>query len=198
MPLAFESLSHGTITFGFFNIESDMLLCERTFLFAGDFCRYLTELAGHAGQKAYHEKWPVQVIDNPEDVGDLMGAIHGIRFTGFMGALYRRFPFPRRPEDFKQNPEGFRTRSAVADLIAAYARPQEISVSVPVAGETVDLGIYRFSREQFQALIAYVWRGGYPRWKDGTRPSYVLEMRDKITQNRRGVFEGIVFSDSGG
>jgi hypothetical protein len=26
MPLAFESLSHGTIAFGFFNIESDMLL----------------------------------------------------------------------------------------------------------------------------------------------------------------------------
>jgi hypothetical protein len=34
MPLAFESLSHGTIAFGFFNIESDMLLLDRYFLFA--------------------------------------------------------------------------------------------------------------------------------------------------------------------
>lgn len=41
MPLAFESLSHGTIAFGFFNIESDMLLCDRYFLFADEFCRYV-------------------------------------------------------------------------------------------------------------------------------------------------------------
>ena len=34
MPLAFESLSHGTIAFGFFNIESDMLILDRYFLFA--------------------------------------------------------------------------------------------------------------------------------------------------------------------
>jgi len=37
MPLAFESLSHGTIAFGFFNIASDMLLLEHYFLFATDF-----------------------------------------------------------------------------------------------------------------------------------------------------------------
>ena len=30
MPLAFESLSHGTIAFGFFNIDSDMLLLEKS------------------------------------------------------------------------------------------------------------------------------------------------------------------------
>ncbi|MGD2186296.1 MAG: hypothetical protein PVI71_09215 [Desulfobacterales bacterium] len=31
MPLAFESLSHGSIAFGFFNIETDMLLLENYF-----------------------------------------------------------------------------------------------------------------------------------------------------------------------
>jgi hypothetical protein len=31
MPLAFESLNHGTIAFGFFNIDSDMLLLEKYF-----------------------------------------------------------------------------------------------------------------------------------------------------------------------
>ncbi len=31
MPLSFESRSHGPVAFGFFNIESDMLLLERTF-----------------------------------------------------------------------------------------------------------------------------------------------------------------------
>lgn len=33
MPLSFESRSHGPVAFGFFNIESDMLLLERTFFF---------------------------------------------------------------------------------------------------------------------------------------------------------------------
>lgn len=32
MPLAFDTLSHGTIAFGFFNIDSDMLLLEQYFL----------------------------------------------------------------------------------------------------------------------------------------------------------------------
>ena len=30
MPLAFDSISHGSIAFGFFNIESDMLLLDLT------------------------------------------------------------------------------------------------------------------------------------------------------------------------
>jgi hypothetical protein len=34
MPLSFESRSHGPVAFGFFNIESDMLLLERTFFSA--------------------------------------------------------------------------------------------------------------------------------------------------------------------
>jgi hypothetical protein len=31
MPLAFESISHGTIVFGFFSINADMLLLEQYF-----------------------------------------------------------------------------------------------------------------------------------------------------------------------
>ena len=190
MPLAFESLSHGTIAFGFFNIESDMLLCDRYFFFADDFCRLVMEMADAAGRRDYDTDWPVHVIEHPEDVGDLMGAIHGVRFTGFIGDLYRRFPFPRRPEDFKQNPEGHRTRDAVAGLIAGYADPRRIRVSVPAAGGIVDLGDYRFSRTQFQALVDYVWRGGYPRWRDGIRPPYVREMKERILGAQGGVFSG--------
>jgi hypothetical protein len=44
MPLSFESLSHGTIAFGFFNIETDMLLLEQYFLFADAFCHHLGEI----------------------------------------------------------------------------------------------------------------------------------------------------------
>ncbi len=194
MPLAFESLSHGTIAFGFFNIESDMLLCDRYFFFADDFCRQLTEMAVVAGWRDYHAEWPLHVIERSEEAGDLMGAIHGVRFTGFIGALYRRFPFPRRPEDFKQNPEGFKTRGVVTDLIGGYGHRRRVTVFVPAAGETVDLGDCRFSREQFQALIDYVWRGGYPRWRDDIRPPYVVAMKEKLVRNRRGIFEGIEFS----
>ena len=33
MPLTFDSLSHGKVAFGFFNIESDMLLLDHYFFF---------------------------------------------------------------------------------------------------------------------------------------------------------------------
>ena len=117
MPLAFESLSHGTIAFGFFNIESDMLLLDRYFLFAEDFCSYLDNIAKNIGDQPYHAHWAIQFIEAAEDIGDLMGAIHGVRFTGFIGELYRLFPFPRQDENFKQNPEGFQTQSLVSEMI---------------------------------------------------------------------------------
>jgi len=43
MLLAFDSTSHGRIAFGFFNIESDMLLLDHYFSFASDFCSALSE-----------------------------------------------------------------------------------------------------------------------------------------------------------
>ncbi len=45
MPLAFDSLSHGIVAFGFFNIESDMLILEQYFFFATEFCDYITRIA---------------------------------------------------------------------------------------------------------------------------------------------------------
>ena len=197
MPLAFESLSHGTVAFGFFNIESDMLLLDRYFIFAKDFCIYTDKIAKSGGDHLYNAYWPIQFIEAAEDIGDLMGAIHGVRLTGFIGELYRRYPFPRRTEDFKQNSAGFRTQSLVSGIIAKYARPREISVAISHGGEEIEIDVYRFSRIQFQELIKYVWRGGYPGWKDEIRPGYVLEMRDNILQNRAGIFKGIVFEDSG-
>jgi len=195
MPLAFNSLSHGTIAFGFFNIDSDMLLCDRYFLFATDFCNYMGSLAENAGEESYQALWQIYFIKSPEDIGDLMGAIHGNHSSGFMGEIYRSFPFPKEPEDFKQKPEGVQTQSQVSEIIAKYAQPQEISFSVSRNGREIELGVYRFNRIEFQKLIIYVWRGGYPRWKDEIRPGYVTEMRDKILKNCRGVFENIIFED---
>lgn len=195
MPLTFDSLSHGTIAFGFFNIESDMLLCERYFLFADDFCRYVGDMAGSAAEPIYHASWTVRLIEAPEEIGDLMGAIHGVRFTGFMGELYRRFPFPRLPEEFKQNPEGAQTQSLVTEIISRYGNAQEIVVAADQKTMQVELGAYRFSHIQFQELLKYVWRGGYPRWKNEVRPAYVSNMKKQIMLKRIGIFDAIEFLD---
>ena len=195
MPLAFESLSHGNIAFGFFNIESDMLLCDRYFLFADSFCAHVADMADKAGEQSYQSIWPVRLIRSDEGIGDLMGAIHGIRFTGFIGELYRQFPFPVRPQDFKQNPAGCQTQTRVSEIIAGYAEALKVEVAIAPGGTEIQIGDYRFDRFQFQDLINYVWRGGYPRWKDDIRPDYVTGMRDKILQNRRGIFKCIAFGD---
>jgi hypothetical protein len=195
MPLAFDSLSHGSIAFGFFNIESDMLLCDRYFLFADDFCEKLKDIAEWGEERSYQAQWPVQIIESAADIGDLMGAIHGVRFSGFLGDLYRRFPFPQNPADFKQNPRGYETQSQVSEIIAAYARVLEIVVAMPPGDREIKIGEYEFSRTQFQELVKYVWRGGYPRWKSEIRPAYVMALKEKILKNSKGIFKGLVFKD---
>ena len=117
MPLAFDSISHGSIAFGFFNIESDMLLLDRYFLFADAFCKYTEDVAENAGGQNYQTTWQVWIIHTAEAIGDLMGAIHGLRLTGFIGELYRGFPFPPRAQDFKQNRQGFTTQRQIAEII---------------------------------------------------------------------------------
>ena len=193
MPLSFESNSHGTIAFGFFNIESDMLLLDRYFLFASDFCSRIGELAETTDGEARHTRWRVYHIESPEKIGDLMGAIHGIRYTGFLGEVYRQFPFPQESAGFKQKPDGDRTRSLISEIIANFARPQEIPVTVSNNGDEIEIGVYKFSRAQFQELLNYVWRGGYPRWQDDLRPDYVESMKEKIINNSKFLFANMVF-----
>ncbi len=193
MPLSFESLSHGTVAFGFFNIESDMLLLDRCFFFAPEFCGLVVAMAG--SEEASALSLPAFVIDDPRRIGDLMGAIHGLRYTGFIGAVYRRFPFPDSPDGFRQNPEGGRTRAVMAELIAGYARTQVMRVLVSTEPAEVTLGDYRFDRAGFQALLEYVWRGGYPRWSGGVRPACVLEMAAAVRAGSGVLFEGLSFSD---
>ena len=195
MPLAFDSLSHGSIAFGFFNIDSDMLLLDRYFFFSTDFCEHISSIVESDEEGSFRTSWQVYYIDNPEDIGDLMGAIHGVHYQGFIGELYRRFPFPERPEDFKQKPEGIKTRAIVEDMIAKYAEYIEIPFITDKEAQAVEIGAYRFSRPSFHELIKYVWRGGYPRWKDEIKPDYVLAMKREIEQKKIELFEGLFFND---
>jgi hypothetical protein len=193
MPLSFESMSHGIIAFGFFNIDSDMLLLEQYFLFGSEFCLYIGEMAENFNEAQYKSKWPVYTIEDREQIGDLMGAIHGIRFTGFIGELYRRYPFPQESAAFKQKPEGYLNQAVVRDIVSRYARQVLLPVEANHRALEVDIGTYKFSRKTFQELITYVWQGGYPRWRDGIRPDYVLDMKNKIEGRRHGLFEKMQF-----
>ncbi len=195
MPLAFDSLSHGPIAFGFFNIDSDILLLDRYFFFSTDFCEHISGIVESDEEGSFKTSLQVYYIEEPEDIGDLMGAIHGIHYQGFIGELYRRFPLPQSPEDFRQKPEGVKTRALVEDMIAKYAEYIEIPFITDKEAQAVEIGAYRFSRPSFHELIKYVWRGGYPRWKDEVKPDYVLAMKREIEQKKIVLFEGIFFID---
>ena len=193
MPLVFDSLSHGKIAFGFFNIDSDMLLLDRYFLFGTDFCEQIVAMAEGAHENEYRTQWPVYMIEERAKIGDLMGAIHGIRHTGFIGQIYRRYPFPEKPEAFKQKTSGFLNQAIVRELITGYARQIQIPIAANRRSGEVTIGVYIFDRRTFQELIKYVWRGGYPGWQDDTRPDYVAAMKARIENHRWGLFEDIQF-----
>lgn len=192
MPLAFESLSHGTVAFGFFNIESDLLLLDRWFFFASDFCSRVAVLAGAESTGGVLR--PAWVIDAPADIGDLMGAIAGIRHTGFIGEVYRKFPFPQDPSAFRQLPGGWKTRSIMMEILSRRAVCRELPFTVEAAVPEVAIGDYRFSRRAFHELLDYVWRGGHPRWENDVRPDYVLRMAQAVQRSSRGLFAGFLFS----
>ena len=191
MPLAFESTSHGTIAFGFFNIDSDMLLLDRIFFFSTVFCGHMADIADFVPNERCRKHWRVYHIPQSEQIGDLMGAIHGVHLAGFIGDVYRKYPFPRKEADFKQKPDGTQTQETIAAIIEKYARPSEVLFTMNAAQNEAAIGPYRFNRAQFQGLIRYVWQGGYPRWKDERRPDYVLAMRDRIIAGGCFLFQGL-------
>lgn len=193
MPLAFDSISHGSIAFGFFNIESDMLLLDRYFFFANEFCENISKIAESHVKDVSEVYWDGYQISDPKDIGDLMAAIHGIYYTGFIGEVYKRFPFPETQEGFKQKPYGSRNRDIIDAMISKYAVHSRIPLIIDEEKKDVLIGVYRFDRASFQELIKYVWRGWYPRWEDEVRPDYVTAMKDKIVRGGSGLFRDISF-----
>jgi len=191
MPLEFDTLNHGKIAFGFFNIETDMILLEHYFFFAQEFCGHISESARVPSNETYESSFDLYLIENHTDRGNLMGAIHGVDLRGFIGEVYKLFPFPAESKKFKQNPEGFKTRIRVEKLIQEYGQKATIQFLIPATGNQIDIGDYLFNRTPFQGLIKYVWMGGFPRWKDGIGPDYVLEMKQAIEQSKRPVFNGL-------
>ena len=193
MPLAFESVNRGTIAFGFFNIDTDLLLLQQYFLFADDFCGHVVRLVEDSRQETHESSWPVYSIEDPMKLGDLMAAIHGIRYTGFIGEVYKHFPFPKREAEFKQKPEGFQNRAWMTSLLEKWATTQSVPVRADKENKTVSIGEYLFAKEVFHQLIQYVWAGGYPRWKDEIRPAYVMEIKERLEKAGGWLTRGLVF-----
>ena len=140
MPLEFESTSHGKIAFGFFNIETDMILLNQYFLFAGDFCHYIAQ-ATEKNNETLKALWEVYLIQYKE-IGNLMGAIYGIDCKGFIGEVYKLFPFPREREKFKQKLEGFKNRPQIEKLIQKYGKRITISFVINQREDKVSIGEY--------------------------------------------------------
>lgn len=191
MPLSFPTLHHGTVAFGFFNIESDMLLLQQYFFFADSFCGYISSCADHETWNPEGE-FEIYEITDPAKVGDLMGAIHGIRHIGFIGECYHKFPFPENPACFKQNPNGFKTHNLLKAMIGPYAEISTIPF-IRQDNQCVRIGDYTFNQKTFQDLLLYVGRGGYPQWKDNIKPDYVRTMEEKIEKSSNDIFAGLKF-----
>jgi hypothetical protein len=194
LPLGFHSLNRGDFAFGFFNIDTDLLLLDHYFLFADAFCAYTIQLTQQTGHGSCESLWDVYDIPTRVQIGDLMGAIHGVRHTGFIGDVYRLFPFPQRQADFRQKPEGFLNQPAIRPILEKYAGHAKIPFRADIEHETVAIGEYLFTKEVFQQLIEYVWLGGYPRWRDDIRPDYVMGMRRSSEETSSWLFSGLVFS----
>lgn len=192
MPLEFDSISHGKIAFGFFNIETDMILLNQYFLFAEDFCNYISRLTEKTDE-FIETTWEVFEVE-PQNIGNLMGAIHRIDHRGFIGEVYKLFPFPKERERFKQNPEGFRTRSLIEKLIQKYGKKMNIRFFIQLKDDQIKIGEYLFNRTSFLELIKYIWMGGFPCWKDGIRPEYVLKMMNSFTESKNPLFNGLILT----
>ena len=178
MPILFSSKSHGQIPIGFFNIETDMMLMERYFFFSTDFCEWIIEWAD-AGDIRRDERI-VYVIQDTNMIGNLSGAINGFEFTGFIGEVYKLFPFPKNHSGFKQKPYGMQNRQVVKAAIQSFALKKKIPITFSKETQSIGFGDYVFSAEVFQEIIRYIEMGGMPGWLNGRPPAYVTRMTDRL------------------
>ncbi len=182
MPLAFESESHGTITFGFFNIESDMLILDRHFFFASDFCLTICELIKEGEETTSGISLKGYMIETPAEIGDLHGGISGTHYSGFIGESYKRYPFPKSSVDFKQQTSGFKTRSVFEQMMQSFGSHYDLILELDNQKKQVKIGPYLFTQQNFSHLIQYVINGGYPGWSGDIAPDYVIKMDKNCTQ----------------
>ena len=186
MPIAFPSNTHGQVPIGFFNIETDMLLMDHYFFFSTDFCEWAIEW-GVANDVIEDEK-SIYIIKERAMIGNLSGAIHGYDFSGFIGEVYKLFPFPENPAGFKQKPHGTRNRKTVERTIQPFAQQMRIPIVFHPNSATLEFGDYTFSLDTFRDIIGYIEAGGMPGWPNGQPPDYVTRMMDHLALTKHRLF----------
>jgi len=187
MPLGFYSVSHGQVAFGFFHIETHMVLLNDLFFWARDICAFFRALAQKTGDR--HGELQAWRLGGP-DAGNLHGAIAGVDHGGFIGELYRQRPFPKRREDFKQHTgEGFPPR-AVEDLINRHGQPFAAALKAETRSGLVTIGEYAFDKSGLCGLAGYLLMGGMPRWQNELAPGYVADMGRAMGQGSPPWFAG--------
>jgi len=166
-----------------------MILLNDYFFFASDVSERIIEIAGEGSRKIFETEWDAYILEIRQ-IGNLMGAISGVELSGFIGEVYGHFPFPHEPDKFKQNPDGYINRELVEGIVRRYTAISKIQVVVDAVTQTIRIGEYLFSKQGFHELLKYLWLGGYPRWKDGTRPEYIVRMKECIEHSTHPFFEG--------
>ena len=136
-----------------------------------------------------HDQRMVYTIQDKDLIGNLAGAIYGFEFTGFMGEVYKKFPFPERRSGFKQKPYGTKNRKTIETAIQPFAVQLTIPIVFSKTQQTISLGDYVFSAKVFQEIIKYVEAGGMPGWLDGKPPDYVSRMMSRVLVSNHWLFE---------
>ena len=77
-------------------------------------------------------------------------------------------------------------------MIGPYAETSKIPFT-RLENQCVRIEDYTFDRNTFHALLRYVGRGGYPQWKDKTKPDYVKDMEKRIKKSLNDMFAGMKF-----
>jgi len=121
-------------------------------------------------------------------IGNLTGAIYGFEYTGFIGEVYKLFPFPENPSGFKQKPYGTINRQAIETAIQPFALQLKIPITFSPVDHTIGLGDYIFTKKVFQEIIKYVDAGGMPGWLNGKAPDYVSMMTEQVTVSQHWLF----------
>jgi hypothetical protein len=187
MPLLFNSLSHGEVPFGFFNIETDMILLNNYFFFARDIADYVIELTSQDSHGLYTMDWDAYILEEKQ-IGNLMGAITGVDLRGFIGEVYGHFPFPSVEEEFKQHTDGYVNRELVENTVRRYVSSKRIGVVMDPQAKTIKIGDYLFDKPVFKELLNYLWVGGYPRWMNGIPPAYIVRMKESVSHSTHPLF----------
>jgi len=174
------------VAFGVFNINTNMILLDHYFFFAERFCNLVTDLARQEKAHDFRSRFQAYSIGRPE--GGLAGAIHGVRYQEFIGAVYRDFPFPRTHEEFEQKPDGSKHKARVAEIIRSYAVRRMLPFLIDSETLRVTVGGCEFDRKSFGQLVRYLWEGGAPGWRNDVRPPYIAEMMREIARTRNAFF----------